>query len=198
MAGVLLFLVAGACARLEHLPPPRVPEAPSPDRAEERPCERIEWIQVLKAERALVAHCIGGGRRRFTAALGREPGPKLRAGDQRTPEGRYRITSRARPSRFHLFIPIDYPNEEDAARALAEGVLSREWYERIVRARSRGAPPPTRSPLGTGLGLHGEGPRWRGDSAGLDWTEGCIGLADRDIDFIAHRVRIGTPVIVSP
>ena len=48
------------------------------------------------------------------------------------------------------------------------------------------------------LALHGEGERWRGDSADLDWTYGCVALGDEEIDFLAERVEVGTPVDIVP
>lgn len=146
-----------------------------------------------------MASCERGARVTFGVALGREPlGPKLRIGDHRTPEGAYRISGPPRRSRFHLFLPIDYPSRGDVERARKNGVLSDAWYRRLVGALESGAPLPADSPLGGELGFHGEGDRWRGFSPDLDWTYGCIALADDEIDFIVERVTIGTPVLVVP
>jgi murein L,D-transpeptidase YafK len=199
-------LLLAACAWLEPAPAPTpapgLPEPPvvGPPEVdlEPPPCERVERIVVHKSERRLVAECEGGARVEFTAALGREPeGPKLRAGDERTPEGEYRIAGPAQPSRFYLFIPIDYPSRADAIRALQRGVLSPTAYAAVVRGIRRGEPPQG-SPLGGGLGLHGEGERWRGDSELLDWTNGCVAVKDDHIEFLAEHAPIGTPVLLLP
>jgi hypothetical protein len=130
-------------------------------------------------------------------ALGRAPeGAKRTAGDQRTPEGEYHVAGPSRASRFHRFVPIDYPSEADAGRALAEGRLSRRDHARIVAAHRQGVLPPQDTALGGHLGFHGEGNRWRGESLTLDWTNGCVALADSDLDFILARVRIGTMVTI--
>ena len=135
----------------------------------------------------------------MTIALGREDGAKRAAGDTRTPEGHYRISGPPRPSRrFHRFVPIDYPSRADAEIARITGRLSAEDYQRILDAHARRVPPPGDTALGGQLGFHGEGRRWRGDSRYLDWTYGCIGLADADIDFLAERSAIGTPVVIEP
>jgi murein L,D-transpeptidase YafK len=179
--------------------PTDLPAPPSPYAvAPAPPCERITLIVVRKRERRLHAYCEGGGRVEMIAALGREDGPKRSSGDARTPEGRYRISEPARPSRFHRFVPIDYPGVADAEIARITGRLSRADYQRIVDAHESGMPPPTDTALGGDLGLHGEGRRWRGDSRDLDWTYGCVGLADADIDFLAARSAIGTPVVIEP
>ncbi len=173
---------------------------PTPDSSDpNRRCRRITEIEVRKAERALLARCADGDEVRLRAALGREPkGPKLRQGDMRTPEGRYFVAGPARASKYHMFVPIDYPAEHDAERALELGLISKDQHDAIVAARSQARLPPQQTPLGGHLGLHGEGPRWQGDSAGLDWTYGCVGLTDHDIEFLATRIEPGTPVTILP
>jgi murein L,D-transpeptidase YafK len=163
-------------------------------------CTRILRIEVRKSERTLSARCEGGAVHRMTAALGREPrGDKLSAGDDRTPEGLYRISGRPRPSRFHLFIPIDYPSADDARAALDEGRISPRDHARILYAETFGLAPPGDTPLGSGLGLHGEGGRWRGESVELDWTNGCVAVTDAEIEFLARRVEVGkTEVVIEP
>ncbi|UCE87850.1 MAG: L,D-transpeptidase family protein [Deltaproteobacteria bacterium] len=197
---VLVVACAGRAplAPPEAPPPPSVPEvapAPAPPPA----CRAIARIEVRKKERVLEAHCERGAIVTMTAALGREPlGPKVTAGDLRTPEGGYRVSGPAEPGRFHLFIPIDYPSVEDARRALAAGRISQRDYARIARAHEQGLRPPGDTPLGGDLGFHGEGSRWKGDSVDLDWTYGCIAVTDRDIDFLAERLEVGTPVRILP
>lgn len=179
---------------LEPAPPALVREPEVAPR-----CERVGRIEVSKAERKLRLLCEGGAVVEMRVALGREPeGPKRDAGDWRTPEGSYRISAPSRPSRFHRFIPIDYPSLEDARLAFEEGRISRATFERILAAHERGLPPPGDTALGGALGLHGEGERWRGDSADLDWTYGCVALTDEEIDFIAERAEVGTPVVILP
>jgi hypothetical protein len=199
-AAIPLSLGLAACSWFRP-PPPAPPELPppppAPAPAPPPPCARIERIEVRKAERALVAECAGGGRLEFPIALSREPGPKRRRGDQRTPEGEYRIAGRARPSRFHRFLPIDYPSDSDAQRALAEGLISASEREAIASAHRQGRLPPQNTALGGWLGFHGEGRRWRGD-LDLDWTEGCFALEDAAIDQLVELAPSGTPVRILP
>jgi murein L,D-transpeptidase YafK len=178
------------------LTPPPAPPVPAPVPG---PCLHIERLVANKSERNLRVHCEGGAVFTFPAAFGREPaGAKRAAGDERTPEGDYHVAGPARPSRFHRFLPIDYPSVADADAALAEKRISRADHGRIVEAHRRGAMPPQDTPLGGLLGLHGEGVRWRGESKGLDWTHGCIALADAELDFVVARVKKGTPLTILP
>jgi hypothetical protein len=190
-AVVLLLLGLAACAAPAPTAPAPVPEAPPA-------CPRIERIEVRKSARRLVAECTGGGRLELPVTLGREPvGPKQSLGDRRTPEGDYHIAGPARPSRFHRFLPLDYPALADAERALAEGRLPRADYEAVRRAHASGRLPPQDTALGGHVGFHGEGARWAGWSD-LDWTDGCIALSDEHLDLLAARAPPGTPVRIVP
>jgi lipoprotein-anchoring transpeptidase ErfK/SrfK len=32
----------------------------------------------------------------------------------------------------------------------------------------------------------------------FDWTNGCVALSDADVEFLAARVKAGTPVLIHP
>lgn len=154
---------------------------------------------MTKSARSLVARCEGGGERRFTVALGRTPaGAKQLRGDARVPEGVYHLVGEPRPSRFHRFWVIDYPSVTDAERGVAARRISQGQARAIASAHAAGRLPPQDTALGGWIGLHGEGRRWRGDSAHLDWTQGCLALADVDLDFLIARTPPGTPVEIGP
>jgi murein L,D-transpeptidase YafK len=160
-------------------------------------CPRAERIDVSKSQRSLTVRCEGGGALQFQIALARERGAKRALGDQRMPEGAYKISGPARTSRFHLFIPFDYPSRADADLALAEGRISKDTHAAVAGAHKAGRLPPQDTPLGGVLGIHGEGKRWRGDHL-LNWTEGCIAMSDRSIAVLAKLVRPGMPLVIEP
>ena len=193
--------VAGCAAPAQaprvSVPPARIDVATS--LPSEPFCPRIAHILILKSEHLLVARCDPGPVIVMSVALGRAPvGTKQTHGDQRTPEGNYNVSGPARLSRFHRLIPIDYPSQRDADSALERGAITAREHARIVARRAHDRPPPQNTALGGELGLHGEGPAWQGETAGLDWTYGCIAVRDPEIDFLAHRVRVGTPVWIQP
>ena len=165
-----------------------IPEAPS--------CSRIARLIVFKSKRTLVAECEGGATRSFPIALGRFEGPKESSGDGRTPEGTYHIMLPGRTSRFHRFIDFDYPSIADARRARGRGLLTRSEFDAIVAAHRAGEMPPQDTPLGGGLGLHGEGERWAEASEWMDWTFGCIALADDAIDFVERRIVDRAEIVI--
>lgn len=134
----------------------------------------VTQVVVHKATRRMHLYHHGERLRTFRVQLGGNPfGHKLHEGDRRTPEGDYIIDRRNPNSRFHLSIGIDYPNEEDIARAEANG-----W-----------------SPGGD-IFIHGRGPRFQ--RARGDWTDGCIAVSDREMEDIYAMVRDGTPIRINP
>jgi hypothetical protein len=190
----LVLALAGCPKQPAPAPPEPTPPVPAPPPAA---CERVERLTVVKSERAMTAECRGGARIVYPIALARERGPKRRQGDQRMPEGDYRISGPPRTSRFHVFIPFDYPSRADADRGLADGLIDASTHASIARAHARRRMPPQDTPLGGALGIHGEGPRWRGDLK-LNWTEGCIAVTDKAIEELARLVKPGTPLRIEP
>jgi hypothetical protein len=195
-----LVLLGSLSCSLPVLPPASsTPIRQGSDLLEPGRCDRIVRIEVRRVDRELVTFCEDGTRFYFSAAFGRDStGPKRRVDDLRTPEGKYQIAGEPRPSRFHLFIPINYPSPRDAELGLEAGRISVRTYEEIVRSSAEGVLPPQHTPLGGRIGFHGEGKEWRGQSLYHDWTNGCIALRDDQIEFLARRVFVGTPVRIGP
>jgi hypothetical protein len=102
---------------------------------------------------------------------------KLRAGDDATPEGLYRIQEIRGPgqSRYYRAFLLDYPNEEDRRR--------------FDLARRSGDLPKGADPGGL-IEIHGEGGRDR------DWTKGCVALTNAEMDELSRWVKVGTPVAI--
>lgn len=141
--------------------------------------QSVDFVLVKKSERRLILLSDGRVFRSYHIALGDSPlGPKNRAGDNRTPEGRYVLDWRNPDSRFYKSIHISYPNQSDSALAEATGV----------------------DPGGM-IMIHGESeiPVLRRLNAGRDdWTEGCIAVENRDMDEIWRLVPDGTPIEILP
>jgi len=124
-------------------------------------------------------------------------GDKTQHGDNRTPEGDYRIIEKRSDSKFHRFITIDYPNLDDANRAYEEGRVTASQWADILYASAKGIKPPWNTPLGGFLGIHGIGDNepfklrliddW-------DWTNGCVALKNSDVEELFHLVAVGTAV----
>jgi len=170
--GLLGVLVLAAC--LTH---------PSQSRAEVRAdvfrSFQVDKVLVLKSKRRM--HLLRRGQilRTYQISLGRTPsGKKVRQGDGKTPEGWYILDTRNPRSKFYRSMHVSYPNEADKARARAMGV----------------------SPGGA-IMIHGEPNHLQNigfNGRGLDWTEGCIAVTNREMDEIWNNVPDGTPIEIRP
>ncbi|HHW32373.1 MAG TPA: LysM peptidoglycan-binding domain-containing protein [Clostridiaceae bacterium] len=122
-------------------------------------------------------------------------GDKQVAGDHKTPEGNFYITQKSvlNPADYYLgsrWLRLSYPNIEDAQRGLNQGIIDKNTYNEIVNAINQGKTPPQYTALGGGIGIHG------GDipEFGNNWTWGCVGLTNKDIEEFYDFVDVGTKV----
>jgi murein L,D-transpeptidase YafK len=134
-------------------------------------------VVVLKSYRRLLLMRGDEVLKTYFVSLGGDPvGPKIRQGDNRTPEGRYVLDRHNANSQYHKSIHISYPNANDLARARKLGV----------------------SPGGE-LFIHGLPNDFHGHSEALgDWTEGCIAVSNAEIEEIWRAVADGTPIEIKP
>ena len=143
------------------------------------PNTKADKVLVMKSERRLVLLRAGEPLKSYRVSLGANPeGHKQQQGDERTPEGCYRIGGRNPMSRFHLSLRISYPNAADRKQAHERGV----------------------SPGGD-IMIHGT-PNGYGFIGRLhqfiDWTDGCIAVTDGEIEEIWRAVPNGVPIEIRP
>jgi len=113
--------------------------------------------------------------RAYPVELGFAPaGHKTFEGDGKTPEGVYSIDRRNPNSAFHLSLGISYPNARDIQVARAQG----------------------KSPGGD-IFIHGR-PNLNPFDSRKDWTEGCISLKNKHMEWVYAMVQTGTPVVLTP
>ncbi len=137
-------------------------------------------IVVKQKEHKLYLYKKGKIIKTMPVSLGKNmaKGPKTKQGDFCTPAGNYRITGRRRHSVKYRAFDISYPNRADRARAAKLGVKP-----------------------GSHITIHGQ-PHWnkkgQGDNYTLryDWTNGCIAVTNKDLDWLWSSVRTGTPIII--
>jgi murein L,D-transpeptidase YafK len=157
--------------------------------AGDAPCKAPE-VRIYKRQGELDLVCGGAVRRTMAATFGADPvGPKEREGDERTPEGDYRISLKVKSDRFHRFLGVSYPNDEDRKRGAKKGIKK----------------------LGGGIGIHGTTKKLAGlsrvwtrfaSATGLSgvWgpTDGCIGVANEDVEVLFKTVPVGARVVIRP
>ncbi|MCI0505734.1 MAG: L,D-transpeptidase family protein [Gammaproteobacteria bacterium] len=162
-AGILLSLAVFA-----HWPALQLPEGTQAD-----------TIVVYKSQRKLVIRRGGETLKEYSVALGGVPiGPKTQEGDEKTPEGSYKIDYRKPDSAFHLALHISYPDEQEKSEAAARGVSPGG----LIMVHG----------IRNGFGFLGRLHRI------LDWTNGCIAVTNQEIDEIARVVSDETPIDILP
>jgi hypothetical protein len=122
-------------------------------------------LTLLKKGKAIAVYEIGLGKYGLTH--------KLFAGDEATPEGRYKVIRKNANSRYHKALLIDYPNEADRRR--------------FSSAKKKGLIP-GRATIGGLIEIHGGGNDFL--------TNGCVGVEDSVMDRIFPEVVVGTPVTI--
>ena len=135
-------------------------------------------IIIDKFSRKCFIYHSGARKYEFNAELGKNwVGDKRVKGDHATPEGMYRITKRFDGGRtkYYKALLIDYPNDEDKVKFRSE----------IDRGTL-----PSSAKIGGLIEIHGNGGK------GIDWTEGCVALTDREMDIVFKIAKVGTPVTI--
>ena len=117
-------------------------------------------------------------------------------GEPVTPLGSFRIASIRKKTRYHRFFALDYPALDQAIRAHAEGKISDSDLASIRHAHEHGLEPPTSTPLGGNIGIHGIGPGDPQIHEDFNWTDGCIALTNEQVDDLAKWVRRRMIVII--
>ncbi|MDJ1484569.1 L,D-transpeptidase family protein [Cytophagaceae bacterium YF14B1] len=141
--------------------------------------EKADRVLVFKSKRKMQLLKDNKVLRTYSIALGASPdGHKSQEGDEKTPEGRYTLDWRNAKSSCYKSLHVSYPNEKDRKSADEKGV----------------------SPGGM-IMIHGLHPsiKWAGGFHTLyDWTNGCIGVTNAEMDEIWKTVPDGTIIEIKP
>ena len=125
---------------------------------------------------------------------------KLKEGDHTTPKGTYLINKIRDSENFHLFMLLNYPNMDDAKRALKNHLISRKQYRAIFLAQIEGRLPPQNTALGGSIGIHGIGIETK-DKLEIhryaDWTKGCIAMRNDEVEALRRYISQGTKVTIA-
>lgn len=124
-------------------------------------------------------------------------GDKEKEGDNRTPRGNFYICSKDvySPPKGYLgsrWMLLSYPNIEAAERGLDSGLIDEKTYNKVKSANLNKRVPPQNTILGSAIGIHGGAKK----NLRKDWTAGCVGMYDKDVDEIFEFVKIGTSVFI--
>ncbi|MEE6208028.1 MAG: L,D-transpeptidase family protein [Alphaproteobacteria bacterium] len=141
----------------------------------------VDNILVQKSKRIMFLRHGDKVVRAYNISLGKQPvGAKTRRGDNKTPEGKYRIVSHNPHSAYHLSLKISYPTEKQKQQAqknrysAGNDIMIHGW--------------PNRAPNLIFAEIHRK----------LDWTAGCIAVTDTEIEEIYELVKDDTPIVIEP
>ncbi|GHS93377.1 hypothetical protein AGMMS49949_06560 [Alphaproteobacteria bacterium] len=141
---------------------------------------RIDKIIVRKSNRLVETYQNGELLKQYRCALGFTPtGPKEEEGDGKTPEGTYTIDYKEPAAKNgYKAVRLSYPNKDQR-----------------LKAEKRGKNP------GGNICIHGlrysVKPLGK-DHIKSDWTKGCVGVTDEEMDEIFKGSLIGTVVEILP
>lgn len=145
-------------------------------------------------------------KKEYVIALSQNPiGHKQKQGDNKLPEGTYRISEKklgpfggeVGPWLGDAWMQFSYPNQYDAINGYKNGTITHSEKNAIVKADKNALPTNSYTELGGRVGIHG----WNGDwipngTQNLTW--GCISMFNRDIMELYDKVTIQTPIIIVP
>ncbi|MFN8260338.1 MAG: L,D-transpeptidase family protein [Chitinophagales bacterium] len=137
----------------------------------------IDSLVVYKSERIMLVFCAAVKVKSYKIALGQNPvGHKQFEGDSKTPEGIYFIDAKSAVSKYHKNLNISYPNAKDIEFAAAQNKRA-----------------------GGDIKIHGLPNGYdEKNYERSDWTLGCIGLTNTEIDELYKHVKLGCPIVILP
>ena len=161
-------------------------------KASDLPAMSDSRLVIAKSERKLEVFDGEMLIKTYKIALGSTPiGDKEVEGDGKTPEGEFYIHTKNTKSSFYLSLGLSYPDVEDAERGLEKELISQEEHDEIVNAIKKREIPPQKTALGGEIFIHGHGSL-------IDWTAGCVALANSDVKELFDALPVGTKVSINP
>lgn len=170
------------------------------------PANEENILLAIKTDYQMHHYKKGVLHKTYEIALSQNPqGHKDQQGDNRLPEGQYRIIQKSRgPFGGNVaeyfgtgWMRINYPNNFDAALGLSKKYISKSEYNKIVAANNAGKEPSKHTKLGGGIGIHG----WKGEwslTGDRNLTWGCISMLNSDLNTFYTEVPLQTPIIIWP
>lgn len=141
-----------------------------------------------------------------TVCLGQNSkGHKAQEGDNRTPEGHYFISQKAKgpfynstgPYLGNSWMRVSYPNAFDAEKGFQKGYITKQQRNSIVNSFWSKRQPLENTKLGGGIGLHGWYGEWE-ETGQQDMTWGCVCMHNHEIDELYPKIPVGTTLLIVP
>ncbi|HEX7723310.1 MAG TPA: L,D-transpeptidase family protein [Pyrinomonadaceae bacterium] len=169
------------------------------------PLPEREPVLILVDQTTYKMRVVHNGRTdgEYDVSFGQAKGPKRIEGDNKTPVGMYFVTQKHEGSfdgpygAYYggYWIKVNYPNQFDSGRALAEGLINKQQAATIAARWQQRQPTLENTKLGGGIGFHGWVKEWSNDGPRhLSW--GCVVMHIYDISKLYDQIPEGTMVVI--
>ena len=113
---------------------------------------------------------------------GKDLGDKMKEGDKRTPEGKFRVILKKIHPQWGPELLLNYPNDTS--------------YQKFNERKSQGLIPKN-ARIGGGIAIHATRPQeeWTIDNF-YNWTDGCISVKYTEMQDLFSYIPVGTPVTI--
>ena len=139
----------------------------------------VDKVVVEKSSRKMRLYSGASELAVFPVSLGRSPaGAKECEGDNKTPEGVFRVLEHKRDSAYFLSLRLSYPEPVNVASAAAKGC--KPGSDVMIHG------------MRNGFGWLGRAHLW------WDWTRGCIAVTNEEMTKIWALVPDGAVVEIKP
>lgn len=141
-------------------------------------------VYIDKTEHTLTLRVGTTDLKQYKCVFGGNPtDDKKYEGDKCTPEGEFHIQAKYPHPQWNKFILIDYPNKQS-------------WKK--FEANKAHGKLPYGATIGGAVGIHGV-PANKDYliEKGINWTLGCISLANKDVEEIYLYINVGTKVTIA-
>ena len=105
--------------------------------------------------------------------------------------GEFYVCTRNDKSIAYLALGLSYPGVKDAERGYADGIITKEQRDEIIKANQLGKQPPWDTPLGGAIEIHG-------CRTPDGFTHGCVALDNEAMDVLWNYCNLGVPVTIGP
>ena len=170
------------------------------------PANEEKILIAIKNKYEMLVYTGGKLHKKYEIALSQDPiGHKVRQGDNRLPEGEYRIIQKSKGpfsgkwAEYYgpAWMRINYPNNYDAENGYQKGLITKKERKSIIKANNTGKFPPKTTKLGGGIGIHGWICDWIADGTqNLTW--GCISMHNNDLLELYKKMPLNTKIIILP
>jgi len=143
------------------------------------------YIVVDKSDYELKVYDDEGWYATYPVVFGsKDHGDKLREGDKKTPNGKYKIILKKVNPKWGKELLLNYPTKENIElfkKRKAEGII------------------PSNARIGAGIAIHGTRPQeeWTVDQE-YSWTDGCISLKYSEMLDLFSYIPTGTNITIQP